>query len=273
MTRLLDPMLDIVFKKIFGNPETPEVTIDFLNAVLQDEDPIKSIKFAETELTPDYFSDKYPRLDIRATTNNKQEINIEVQVNDTDNMLKRSMFYGCKLFTDQLKKGQPYETINRTICINITDYTIFPNEKDYHNCFKMMNTKTNNLMFDEFEIHYIEIPKYIISQQSSNSPLDIWTEFIKDPYSKNMSSYKQKVKSLNTAEETLIKVSSDKTERYLAEKREEGIRERLSSLAFAENKGIAKERQALKYRADKLLQEGKINKEIYNTMLGNMEGE
>ena len=273
MTNLLDPMLDIVFKKIFGNPETPEVTIDFLNAVLQDEDPITSIRFAETELTPDYFSDKYPRLDIRATTSNKQEVNIEVQVNDTDNMLKRSMFYGCKLFTDQLKKGQPYETIDRTVCINIVDHIIFPNEKDYHNCYKLLNTETHNLLFNDFEIHYIEISKYIISQQLSDNDLDIWTEFIKDPYSKNIQIYKQKIRSLNIAEETLIKVSSDKTERYLAEKREEGIRERLSSLAFAENKGIAKERQALKLRADKLLQEGKITKEVYNTMLGNMEGE
>ena len=268
MTNLLDPMLDIVFKKIFGNPETPEVTIDFLNAVLQDEDPITSIRFAETELTPDYFSDKYPRLDIRAATSNKQEVNIEVQVNDTDNMLKRSMFYGCKLFTDQLKKGQPYETINRTICINITGYTVFPNEKDYHNCFKMINTKTHNLMFDDFEIHFIEIPKYIISHKLSDNKLDMWTEFIKDPCSPNMTTYKKKVKNLNTAEETLIRVSSNKTDRYRAEKREEGIRERLSSLAFAESKGIAKEKQAIKSRADKLLTEGKITKEIYKAMIG-----
>lgn len=73
---LLSPRVDFVFKKIFGNEQHPNILISFLNAVLNQKDVITSVKILNTDIDKDHVEDKYSRLDIKATTNNKEHINI-----------------------------------------------------------------------------------------------------------------------------------------------------------------------------------------------------
>ncbi|MGL5694312.1 MAG: Rpn family recombination-promoting nuclease/putative transposase [Peptostreptococcaceae bacterium] len=77
---LLSPRVDFVFKKIFGNEQHPNILISFLNAVLNQKDVITSVKILNTDIDKEHIDDKYSRLDIKATTNNKEHINIEIQV-------------------------------------------------------------------------------------------------------------------------------------------------------------------------------------------------
>ena len=47
----INPMNDVLFKFVFGKEERKNITIDFLNAVLEEslEHPIKDIRFMQTE--------------------------------------------------------------------------------------------------------------------------------------------------------------------------------------------------------------------------------
>ena len=66
--------------------------------------------------------DKVGRIDIKATINNKKVVNIEIQLKDNKNIDKRSEFYGAKLITEQLGKGDEYDELKPVILINILNY-------------------------------------------------------------------------------------------------------------------------------------------------------
>ena len=105
---LLDPKVDFVFKNIFGSPKHPKVLISFLNAVLKPTNKITSVELKGTEIGKQFIEDKYSRLDVRATTSNEEIINIEIQLKNEYNMIKRSLYYLSKMYEEQLGDGEDY---------------------------------------------------------------------------------------------------------------------------------------------------------------------
>ena len=134
--------MDFVFKGLFGNEKRPELLISFLNAVLTPDEPITSITFKDRVLDKQYKNDKLGSLDILATTNKGELINVEVQVADERNMIERSLFYWSRLFSGQLQSGNPYQKLERTICINLLDFNLLDTH-EYHSCYVL---KERNVM-------------------------------------------------------------------------------------------------------------------------------
>ena len=124
MTRLeiLSPKVDFVFKRIFGNENNPRILISFLNAVIKPKDLIQSVQIMNNDIDKESIEDKFSRLDIKAKTNKNELINIEIQIKDEHNMVKRSLYYWSKMFEGQLTEGQNYDKLAKTICINILNF-------------------------------------------------------------------------------------------------------------------------------------------------------
>ncbi len=136
---LLPPKMDFVFKRIFGNENHPNVLISFLNAVLNPVDPIQSVELKDTTIEKSHVEDKYSRLDVRATTNKGEHINIEIQLDNKYNMIKRSLYYWSKLYESQLESGNDYQKLSRTICINLLDFNLLKHDK-FHSIYKVRST-------------------------------------------------------------------------------------------------------------------------------------
>ena len=117
MTYLLSPKVDLVFKRIFGNEKHPNILISFLNAVMKPIDPIKSVQIRNSDIEKEHIEDKYSRLDIKAVTNKGEYINIEIQVKNEYNMIKRSLYYWSKMFENQIVEGDNYDKLSKTVCI------------------------------------------------------------------------------------------------------------------------------------------------------------
>ena len=79
MRGLLDPKVDFVFKNIFGSPKHPRILISFLNACIKPEHPITEVTIKNTEITKEYMEESFSRLDVLATTQDGEVINIEMQ--------------------------------------------------------------------------------------------------------------------------------------------------------------------------------------------------
>ena len=97
MKGLLDPKMDFVFKNIFGSEKNPKILISFLNATLKPKDLITSVEIKNTDINKNYIEDKFSRLDVKAKTSNDEIINIEIQLKNEYNMIKRSLDYWSKL--------------------------------------------------------------------------------------------------------------------------------------------------------------------------------
>ena len=120
--RLLNPKIDFVFKKIFGSEKHPGVLISFLNATLKAKKKIVNVDIKKTDIEKQYIEDKYSRLDVKATTSNDEIINIEIQLKNENNMVKRSLYYLSKMYEEQLNEKEDYSKLVRTVCINILNF-------------------------------------------------------------------------------------------------------------------------------------------------------
>lgn len=238
---ILSPKVDFVFKRIFGNEKHPNILISFLNSVIKPTDLIKSVQIKNTDIEKEHIEDKYSRLDIKAVTNNGEHINIEIQVKNEYNMIKRSLYYWSKMFENQIVKGDDYDTLSRTICINILDFKYLKNN-NFHNCYRLKEINTNEELTDTMELHFIEIPKLrkLDNTDEISDMLEAWITFIQSPTSEVVSKLEMSSQEIKEAKEELVRLSGDDKERERYQRRKESLLEQSSLLANAERKGIEK---------------------------------
>ena len=238
MRGLLDPKMDFVFKNIFGSEKRPNILISFLNATLKPKDLITEVEIKNTDLNKGYIEDKFSRLDVKATTSNNEIINIEIQLKNEYNMIKRSLYYWSKLYSEQLNEGEDYSLLKRTICINILNFK-YLKTRMFHSVYRMKEIHTNEELSDIQEIHFIEIPK-LEDGSDEKDMLVAWIEFLKNPESEKVRSLEMSVDEIREAKDELIKMSNDDTQRELYEMRAKTLRDKISALNEAERKGIKK---------------------------------
>lgn len=241
MTYLLSPKVDFVFKRIFGNEKHPNILISFLNAVMKPIDPIKSVQIMNSDIEKEHIEDKYSRLDIKAITNKGEYINIEIQVKNEYNMIKRSLYYWSKMFESQIVEGDNYNKLAKTVCINILDFKYLRNDK-FHNAYRLKELNTNEELTDAMELHFIEIPKLrkLDDSDEISDMLEAWITFIQSPTSKVINKLEISSQEIKQAKEELLRLSGDDKERERYERRKESILERVSLIESAEQKGIEK---------------------------------
>lgn len=240
---LLSPKVDFVFKKIFGSEKHPNILISFLNAVMKPIDPIKSVEIRNSDIEKEHVEDKYSRLDVKAITNKGEHINIEIQVKNEYNMIKRSLYYWSKMYEEQIVEGDNYDKLSKTVCINILDFKYLKNEK-FHNAYRLKEIETNEELTDTIEIHFIEIPKLskTSGKEEVTDMLEAWVEFMNNPESEVVEKLEMSKDEIKEAKDELIKLSCNPKERELYEKRKESILNKVSALESAEKKGEEKGR-------------------------------
>ena len=278
MTYLLSPKVDFVFKRIFGNEKHPNILISFLNAVMKPIDPIKSVQIRNSDLEKEHIEDKYSRLDIKAITNNNEHINIEIQVKNEYNMIKRSLYYWSKMFENQIVEGDNYNKLAKTVCINILDFKYLKND-NFHNAYRLKEINTNEELTDTIELHFIEIPKLrkLNDTEEISDRLEAWIAFIQSPDSELVEKLEMSKEEIKEAKSELLRMSADSKDRFMYEKRKESILEKVSLIESAEQKGIEKGlREGLREGKKEGLIEGANKKAIEiakNLILNGLENE
>lgn len=231
---LLSPKMDFIFKKIFGH--NPDILISFLNAVIKPKNEIESVEIKNSDIEKEHIKDKFSRLDIKAVTNKKENINIEIQVKNEKDMIKRSLYYWSKLYEEQLLEGDIYDKLEKTICINILDFKYLETER-FHNVYRLKEIETNEELTDIEEIHFIEIPKLRKLEEETKDLLEVWIEFLRNPESKTVIKVEETNKEIRKAKSELYRLSMDTNERELYYIREKAIKDELSALYNAREEG------------------------------------
>ena len=261
MKGLLDPKMDFVFKNIFGTEKNSKILISFLNATLKPKYLITAVEIKNTDINKDYIEDKFSRLDVKATTSNEEIINIEIQLKNEYNMIKRSLYYWSKLYSEQLNEGEDYSILKRTICINILNFKYLKTRK-FHSGYRLKEIYSNEELTDVAEIHFIEIPK-LEEGTDEKDMLANWIEFLKDPESEKVRSLEMTIVEIRQAKDELIRMSNDDTQRELYEMRAKTLKDKISALNEAERKGIKKGMEkGIKKGKEEGIKEGEKNKAI-----------
>ncbi|BDU93608.1 Rpn family recombination-promoting nuclease/putative transposase [Clostridium perfringens] len=240
---LLNPQIDFVFKKIFGTEKNKPILINFLNAVIKPTTPIKDVEIKNNDIDKDFIEDKFSRLDVKATTSNKEHINIEIQVKNEYNMIQRTLYYWSKMYSEQIQNRDNYSKLERTVCINILNFKYLKNDK-YHNAYRLKEITSNEELTDLQEIHFIELPKFneignkeYVENVEKMDALEKWLEFLVEPESNTVRQLELSNEEIKLAKSELYRLSMDSKEREQYNMREKAIYDRISALENAEIKG------------------------------------
>ncbi|MGL4761968.1 MAG: Rpn family recombination-promoting nuclease/putative transposase [Sarcina sp.] len=233
---LLDPKMDFIFKNIFGSEKNSRILISFLNAVLDTTCPIVTVNVKNTDIEKGFIEDKFSRLDVKATTSNNEVINIEIQLKNEYNMIKRSLYYWSKMYEEQLGEGDDYSELRRTVCINILNFKYLKNDR-FHNGYRLKEITTNEELTDVEEIHFIEIPK-LKDDSDERGMLVNWIEFLKNPESDKVRKLEMSVEEIREAKDELIKISNDSEQRERYEIRAKILKDKNSALNKAKRDGM-----------------------------------
>ena len=208
--KTLSPKLDVVFQALFGEVGNERITKAFLQEILKEK-----IDKIELNVNPilrrETIEDKMGVLDVVAKINNKQNVDIEMQMISNEKLPERILYYWARLFSKGIKKGEDYEKLEKTIAILITNEKIEKFEElKYHTEWKIFETENKKeILTDKLEIHIIELEKIEDNNQESNDKLLDWLYFLINPDSRRVKNKMRENEELKEAKEKLDKITED----------------------------------------------------------------
>ena len=125
---------DVLFKFVFGSEKRKAITIDFLSALLSESDgrTVKDLSFIESETRAESRDAKLSRFDVACVLDTGETIDIEVQVANEANMLRRTLYYWAKLYVGSLRLGDDYQELKPVSTVNILGFNLLEEDDPYN---------------------------------------------------------------------------------------------------------------------------------------------
>ena len=233
---LLPVKSDFVFKLIFGDQKNIDILTGFLKSILDiPNDDYERLTIVDPHVKKESIDDKFGILDVKVHTKSGRIIHVEVQLWFVPELKERCIYYQSKMVTEQISSGQDYAVIKKVVSIIITDYTLIPENKDYHNQFRY-RTKGGMEFSDLVEINVLELTK--LPTQTDNSELWYWMEFIRAENEEELAMLEQINPQMSKAVGVLKELSADERTRMLFEEREKARRDIASLMGGARQEGL-----------------------------------
>ena len=181
MSRMLSPKIDFVFRVLFT--QDVEILKDLLNSVLglKGDGRISAVEVKNPEILPEEIEKKFIVLDVRAVDDSGREHDVEMQVRKYENYPKRTVYYLCKMYGDQLKAGEDYVELHPVVGIHFLDYSPFPDldADEFHYRFAFRDVRYPDLKLnDDLSLHIFDLPAIErIAGEKQNDELLEWLRF------------------------------------------------------------------------------------------------
>lgn len=273
--KLLSPKVDIIFQILFGEVGSEIITKKFLEAILNKK--IESVDLSQNiVMRHENIGEKMGVLDVLVKFDDKKFCNVEMQLIEKDKLFERILYYWSRIYTKQIKSGNDYVFLNKTIEVLIVDFEIDSlKDLEYHTMWKIIETKyRKNILTDELEIHIIEIPKiYKLIGEKQKEELVKWLEFIEDPTSKEVENYMNENEGIKEAKNKLEGLSGDERLQRLEELRLKAIMDEKAERRFAIKKGLEEGKKEEKKELAKKMKEKGIDISIIQEITGFAEEE
>jgi len=158
----IDPKVDIVFKRLFGSPDHPNITLNFVNAILEAAGlpPAISLSIQNPFTLGAFPEDRLSVLDMLYREERGKEIQLEMQMQAHAGLAQRMVHVWSQLYTQQLGKGQDHTEHRPVISIWILNDSLWADGRWFH-LFRFQCPLTGLLLHDDACIITIELPVWL----------------------------------------------------------------------------------------------------------------
>ena len=241
--KYINPFTDYGFKKIFGDKENTELLESLINDILglEGKDKIAKIIFKNGELLPDSPEDRKAIFDLYCTDEKGNEFIVELQKVHQEHFQSRALYYASFPIQEQAIRGSWDFRLTPIYFIGLLNFQVdrFKDTPQYLHHGKIMEIDRKEIMYDNLNMIYVEIPKLQKTKEELSNHLEWWlymfqnlnrleeipinfrgdvierafnrAEFIKlpkeeqDKYHKNLKVYRDLVNSFETARKDGLK--------------------------------------------------------------------
>ena len=81
-------------------------------------------------------------------------MNMEMQVKYFEYWDERVLFYMGRMFTSQIKKGEPYKKLQKCIHVSILDFIHFPDDDECYRTIHFRDDKTGKVYTDKMRFRF-----------------------------------------------------------------------------------------------------------------------
>jgi len=187
MTKYLDPKIDVLFKKIFG--ENKYLLISFLNSLLplKDGQEIISIEYLSPEQVPDTVLGKNSIVDVKCIDNEGRTFIVEMQSEWSNVFRKRLLVNGSKAVIRQLDKknqadrAKKFQELKPVYVLAVVNGT-FSKGKNWYHHLQIMDAKNPDVVIDGLDYVLLELPNFTSDRwtDAHKKLAVLWLRFLKE---------------------------------------------------------------------------------------------
>ena len=173
---------DYAFKRLLGVEENKAILQDFLACILDlNSNKIAGLELLDKELKKEHIEDKTAILDIQVRLKDGTLIDVEIQRSWNRLFPERSFAYLSKMYSSNLKAGEPFSHANKCVGINIIEKG-FNLTDEIHSRGLFILENTNLILTDAITMHFLNLARVkdlpITSGKTREEQLINWAKMI-----------------------------------------------------------------------------------------------
>ena len=176
--KYINPFTDYGFKKIFGDEEDTELLESLINDILgfEGQDKIAKITFKNGELLPDSPEDRKAIFDLYCIDEKGSEFIVELQKVHQEHFQSRALYYTTFPIQEQAIRGRWNFSLTPIYFIGLLNFEVgkFKDSIEYLHHGKITDVKTKEVMYDNLNMVYVEIPKLKKERKELSNHLEWW---------------------------------------------------------------------------------------------------
>ena len=179
---------DCFVRYLFSDKGNENIVLDFINGVMIDSNfkTFSNVEILNPFNLKKYLDGKESIVDVKCITDDNDTVIIEIQLQGNQYFIGRSLYYWENSYSSLLNKSDNYTKLAPVIGMNILDFTIFNDIKDFHSCYLLKEIKHNKILTDHCMLHYIELPKFNLNDFENKEKIITWIKFFKGENMSNL---------------------------------------------------------------------------------------
>ena len=178
--KFINPFTDFGFKRIFGHEINKDLTIDFLNLLLDGERHITDLTIKNPEMQPEREDERLIVFDLYCESDDGTRFIVEMQAARQNFFLDRSLYYQSRAIVAQGQKGKDWcYYLQPVYGIFFMDFTI-SGSSGLRTDVALMDMKTNKVFNPKLRQIYLEMPRFTKEADECENDFERWLYLIKN---------------------------------------------------------------------------------------------
>ena len=175
MSTFINPFTDFGFKRIFGQEDSKDILIGFLNALFEKELIVRDLIYKDKEQLGETANNRSLIYDIYCTEKSGKEFIVEMQNESQVHFQDRALYYASRAIVGQAKKGPDWQySLKPVIGIYFMHFKKKQLKDRFRSDFCLREMATGKMLCNKLRLIFLQMTCFDKTQDQCTTDLDKW---------------------------------------------------------------------------------------------------